>query len=650
MNLNKGNPYRSEDAKKDFYNFGKKITTAATTAASKAATKIKENITKRIEDEKQKDIKKYGQDALFTTKLFGSVGNNSNIIKNTKEPRDLTEDFKKYGLIVDEKDIEQELKEKIKEFQTYLTNIVNDTRISRSQAFEYIKEYMNEIKIDDEDKEKYLNILKVNKFDFNINEFSSPKSTNPELDNLLKEFRNIANKNSKGYAINKIEKNKFDNIINEITSIGKSNKISDEEINYAIEYVTNIKSNVQIKSENVIDTNKEIIQFKQLADICKLLIIILVTICIVIFLIVFIISLINVFNLLLKIILSIIILFYNSFISNNQTLSYTAKNIIKCSKNNYSDDIFNILNEQFTSLSVFNTSLYIIYILLAYIILYIIAVIYVRINSYTHILKGELRDIDPKYQLLTIVAIIFISCFIHLLIYKLFFKELSFNKFRQIHNYEIIIDNIINKNLSPVNKEYDENFFILLTDSTKRNEIDRIFLSKINDIEQPSNNIGKYLFMYDIYMYFDEYIYMNDVIKEDIKSYFKIGETPSNRTFISFLDSNERKLIKLYHEDLPFYNQIPAEKLGTFQKINEQVNKEISGINKLILKYSGTFYPFLFACIYIIGIFIFNAICMYILMEYVLETEEDELFYPMIYMIAHKYKGIVLYIYNIFNK
>jgi hypothetical protein len=295
---------------------------------------------------------------------------------------------------------------------------------------------------------------------------------------------------------------------------------------------------------------------------------------------------------------------YNKVIANNQIISYEAKDITKCTKSNYKDDIFNILNEQFTSLSVFNTSLYIIYILLAYIILYIIAVIYVRINSYTHILKGELRDIDPKYQLLTIIAIIFISCFIHLLIYKLFFKELSFNKFRQIHNYEIIIDNIINKNLSPINKEYDEDFFLLLTDSTKRNEIDSKFLSKINDIEQPLNNIGKYLFMYDIYMYFDEYIYMNDVVKEDIKSYLKISETSSDRTFISFLDSNERKLIKLYHEDLPFYNQIPSEKLGTFQKINEQVNKEISGINKLILKYSGTFYPFLFACIYIIGIFI----------------------------------------------
>ena len=67
MNLNKGNPYRSEDAKKDFYNFGKKITTAA----SKAATKIKENITKRIEDEKQKDliIAKFIQQSLYGSKL-----------------------------------------------------------------------------------------------------------------------------------------------------------------------------------------------------------------------------------------------------------------------------------------------------------------------------------------------------------------------------------------------------------------------------------------------------------------------------------------------------------------------------------------------------------------------------------------------------
>jgi hypothetical protein len=83
--------------------------------------------------------------------------------------------------------------------------------------------------------------------------------------------------------------------------------------------------------------------------------------------------------------------------------------------------------------------------------------------------------------------------------------------------------------------------------------------------------------------------------------------------------------------------------------MNEKISQDIGAINKNIIKYTGTFYPFLFACIYIIGIFFFNVLCTYILMDYILSTERDELFMPFIYTIAKKYKSLVMYFYNIFK-
>jgi hypothetical protein len=480
----------------------------------------------------------------------------------------------------------------------------------------------------------------------------NPIVNDKEVSKILGNFKNIVKSNEKGYGLNLADLNKYDNVNNELNKIKQST--SDEklksEIDETIKYINTVKETTQINEEFIENTNKTVIQFKRIADMCRSLILILTVICIIIFMIVLIISFFNVINLFMKIGISIISLFYNSVITNNQTISYSAKQIIKCSKNNFTHDMFNILNEQSTSLSVFNTSIYIIYILLFYVIIYLLVLVFVNIYQYTHVLKGELKDIDPKLQLLTIIGLIFICSLIHLLIYKFFFRKLSFNKFKDINNYEKSIDNLIEYNLSPINKDYDNNFFDLLTDSTKRNEIDNIFSKKVDEVDQQPNDLSKYLIMYDIYMYFDEYVYMNDVVKEDLRNYFKLGEEDaSNKTFISFLDANQRKLIKLYHEELPFYKQIPPNKLEAFQKINEKVSQTIGNINKSIIKYTGTFFPFLFACIYIIGIFIFNAICAYILMDYILTTTDDNILPSFIYTIAIKYKMLMDYIYNIFK-
>jgi ketosteroid isomerase-like protein len=541
----------------------------------------------------------------------------------------------------------------------FMNDILKDDKIDRRKGIEMIKAKMNESGFDAETQQKYIGMMKDFKDDFNIKSFedklSGTRPKDKELQDLLINFENIVNKTSKGRPINALDKELYDNILTRIDDIEQDiandpTRPQNDDINAIKDYVQSIQSKIDIKDEDVMNTTKQIIDFKQIAHYFSILIKFLATICIVIFLIVLLISFFNIVNLSIKILTNIVSIFYNNVITNNQTISYEAKNITKCSKGNYKNDIFNILNEQFTSLSVFNTIVYIIYILLGYVIIFILLIIFVNIYRYTHVLNGELKDIDPKYQLMTVLIIIFVTSFIHLLIYKFFFRKLTMNKYKEIDNYETNVDAIIRKNLQPVNKANDEDFFDLLTDASRRTEIDNILANKVNDIDDPTSDLAKYLFMYDIYMYFDEYSNMNDIVRDELKNYFKIGDKESTRTFISFLDANERKLIKLYHEELPFYKQIPKEKLERFQKMNEKVSQDIAIINKNIIKYTGTFYPFLFACIYIILIFLFNVLCTYILMDFVLSTEKDELFMPIIYTIADKYKNLILYIYNIFKK
>lgn len=488
----------------------------------------------------------------------------------------------------------------------------------------------------------------------NNNIGDKPKITNPKIAELVNKIEKIIEANKKGYAINLEEKELFDNYGTELEKLASDKDIPTQtEAAEALQYIDNLKETtktLELKEENIVHTKKTIIQFKQIANICKIPITILTVICIILLLITLLISLINVINLSIKLLTSIVSLFYNTIITNNQTISYSAKEIIKCTKNDFKYDIFNILNEQSTSFTVFNTVIYIIYILLFYILLYILAIIFANIYQYTHVLNGDIKDIDPKFQLLTIIGIIFVSSFIHLLIYKLIFRKLSFNKFKDINNYEVNLDNLISNNLSPINTEYDNEFFDLMTDSTKRTEIDNMFAKMVEDIDQPSTNLSKYLLMYDLYMYFDEYVYMNDVVKDDLRKYFKlVPENNIDKTFISFLDANQRKLIKLYHEELPFYKQIPTNKLEAFQKTNEKVSQTIGTINKSIIKYIGTFYPFLICCIYIIGIFLFNVICTYIVMDFILTTQSDNIFPSFIYTIAFKYKELINHIYNIFK-
>ena len=470
-------------------------------------------------------------------------------------------------------------------------------------------------------------------------------------------FDEIVKKLRDKKLITSLEMERFNNIENKIENIETTKTDKKQEL---LEYIKDTKKqleeqNINIEDANIIDTTKILLDFKKVADIIKKILIGLTVICIIIYIVVLLISIYNLINLLIKVIVSIIYLFYNTAITNNDTLSYTTKRIIKCTKDNYSDDIFNVLNEQLTALSIFNTNLYIIYILLGYVILYLLYFIYTSVFSKYYLLIGTIKDIDPNFTLLTTIAIIFVCSFVHLLIYKFLFKSICLNKYKEINLYEENIDNQIKNILSTFDQdeEYNTTFYNLLTDTTKRSEIDTIFQNKVLELQDDTkNNLTQFLLIYDIYIYFEEFIYLSDVKKIYIKKYFdelNKGNIPSN-SFISFLDINERKLIKPYHEDLPFYKQIPTDKIENYKKINDTIGDLLANINKSIIKYSGTFYPFLFTCIYIIIICIYNFVCVYLILSFIAGSKNEELFPAFIYKMADKFMDVSRIIYNLFNK
>ena len=474
-----------------------------------------------------------------------------------------------------------------------------------------------------------------------------------------RKFNSIVDKLLKNETITSKEMLYYNSIEDKVQSINTKHTDDKEKL---LLYIKDTKEklkkqNIGFKEENIIDTTKTILNFIKVADIFKLILVGLTVISIIIYIMVLLISIYNLINLLIKIISNIIYLFYNTGVTHNDTLSYMGKNIIKCTKDNYTGDIFNVLNEQLTALSVFNTNIYIIYILLGYVILYLLYFIYSSIFTKFYILNGTIKDIDPNFTLLTLIAIIFGSTFIHLLIYKFLFKTVCFNGYKDANTSETNLDDTIKNYLSRFKNTNDatenEIFYKLLTDTTKRDEIDIKFQNMVVELQEEESitNLGKFLLIYDLYIYFQDYLYITDDKNKIIQDYFNKmmqNEDPSI-TFISLLDLNERRLIKPSHEELPFYNQIPTDKIEYFKKINTDVGEIINKVNKSIIKYEGSFYPFLFTCIYIFIICIYNFITTYIILKYISDNKDEKIFPQFIYNIADKFIEISIRIYKLFN-
>ena len=417
-----------------------------------------------------------------------------------------------------------------------------------------------------------------------------------------------------------------------------------------------------VANRNKIDTYySRIIEFAPISDVFRLVILILMYIAVFFYIFVLIISLYNVINLIIKIVFDIINYFYNKDAANSNTLIYNVREILNCNKNNYQGDILNVLTEQSMALSVFNITIYIIYILLFYIIIYALFRLYVLMQRKAKF-EGNINDIDPKFTILVILGLIFIFSFIHFIYYKLIFKKIAFNSYKTTNGNDKIFEETLNNILiTPKISDIDiDTYFNNLTDTSKRqllNEQIEAEISKLNEINNNDNLLIQYLLVYDIYVYFEENTDMSR--KNDIIDYLKYKmkksynfDTDNDRDkilFISFLSANERKMIKPYHEQLPFYENIDDTKVKLFTPINEKISENLGKINKYIISYPGFFYGFLFACIYIITIFIYNYICVYVIMK--LASNAGESVFPRIILsIINSYLKINDYIIKIFYK
>ena len=477
--------------------------------------------------------------------------------------------------------------------------VMNDDYPDLKTLVDNINRISKKILNGDKVSEKDLTDLKEFKLKLKEIENSKPKGQDPEFD------KKIATASK---SFDKMEKNEFSP--EKITKLFTDNKITKDNELYFDNYVTVFKYALRGLS---------------LIGIALLLGIVVL-------------SLLCLFLLIYYLILNVISLFINTNSTKNTSLDFIYKNIVKCTKENYSYDIFNVLYEQSCSLALFQLGIYSVYILLIYFLLYVFLVIYSSIMSYKFI--GSLNQIDENFRVLTMIAIYVIYGFGHFMIYKLLFKKCAFIPYTDIQTEEKELDELISKYIiistSSTDSKVliDDDFFEALYDSSRTDEINTLFYNGIISDNKDNCFIQK-IIIYNLYKYLREYIVFDNDIKDLFKEYCTsyANEKPLYKntnnnevpvTFISLLNNHEVKLIKKYHEDLPFYNNIPDDKLENFNKLNLNISEKIKHINVKIVNYKGTTSPFLFTILYILIILFYNIVFFYIIMVIVISDKNNE--------------------------
>jgi hypothetical protein len=486
-------------------------------------------------------------------------------------------------------------------------NAINDDYPDLKTLVDNINRISKKISNGEKVSEKDLTDLKEFKLKLKEIENSKPKGQDPEFDKKIA----VA---SKSYE--KMQKNEFSQ--EKIEKLFADNKIT--------------KDN-ELYFDNYVSVFKYALRGLSLIGVALLLGIVVL-------------SLISLFLLIYYLILNLISMFINTNSTKNTSLDFIYKNIIKCTKENYSYDIFNVLYEQSYSLGLFQLGIYAVYILLIYFLLYVFLVIYSSVMSYKFI--GSLNEIDTNFRVLTMIAIYVIYGFGHFMIYKLLFKKCAFIPYNDIQTQEKELDELISKYIIISNSNTDTNpntnsdsniliddeFFEALYDSSRVDEINTLFYNGIISDNKDNCFIQKIL-IYNLYKYLREYIVFDNDIKELFKEYCTsypdqkpLYKNSNNNevpvTFISLLNNHEVKLIKKYHEDLPFYNNIPDDKLETFNKLNLIISEKIKHINVKIVNYKGTTSPFLFTILYILIILFYNIVFFYIIILIVVSDTKNE--------------------------
>lgn len=391
-----------------------------------------------------------------------------------------------------------------------------------------------------------------------------------------------------------------------------------------------VKKNENNDSKQPVKKDKETVYFNDYIPVFKLSLQYLTYLSIVMVLFILLLSIVAFLKLIYDIIANIIYLFINTTTANKAfSLDFLSMSIIKCTKDNFDQDRFFILTGGKQNITLFNIGVYIIYLLLIYVFLYFVLLLLAKMND--KIFEGNINEIDNSGLFLILIGIILLYSGIYLMIYKFIFKIFVYNSYYSINNEHTNIDRIISNYIlikdNSGNILIDENFFIILFDPSRIDEINEIFKQEI--ITKNKNNcLEQKIVIYNIYNYLREYIIFDDKMKEDFKNYCTseaedkpVNENGMKITFISLLNNNEIKMIKKYNEDLPYFNDIPDANLEYFNEHNKRINYIMKDINSNILIKNSTSIPFFFTIIYIISILLLSILVVYIITVTVLSAD-----------------------------
>jgi len=446
----------------------------------------------------------------------------------------------------------------------------------------------------------------------------------------------------------------------EYKNVIKKIKLLHKEL-FPAEKISELKEN---KDEMVRDPSK--VYFSDYVSIFKLSLSMLVYVSIIMVLFILLLSIVALFKLIYDIIVNVISLFVND---NNSTrslsLDYLSKTITRCTKSDYSDDRFYILTEQKQNLTIFNIGVYIVYLLLLYIFIYFFLIIYSNVMDKTFM--GSINDIDKTILFLFLLVVIISYSVIHLVIYKFIFKKYVYIPYKELESKERAIDekiasyiliysNSTGSNQNNDNILVDDEFFNILYDASRIDEMNEIFMNGVMS-EDKDKCLEQKLMIYNIYNYLREYMVFDVDTKEKFKEYCtsdvdnkpKFTNSDIKMTFVSMMNNDEIKMIRKYNEDLPYYGQIPDNKIEYFNKLNASINEKVKQINLLILSNTNTMIPFFLTILYIIFIVMLNIIIFYIIAVIVVskdpqETGFNEYIFKMLYYIkTHIYDRIIIY-------
>lgn len=493
----------------------------------------------------------------------------------------------------------------------------------------------------------------------------------PEQFQVKQEFKQLSNFTEKIKEIKrKLEKKEklqeteitfienFDDYIKEIESNPQFSSNDDfiKQVEYVKKFIKNItigdksiteKVKQEIKDKRIVkdeikDRDKDSIYLDDYIQLFKLAIKFFAYGGIVFILIILFISFIGIVILLYDLIINIITIFVNLTNSTkNNSIDYMTKSIIKCSKDNYSNDRFLILTEQKQNLTIFNLGAYTIYLLIIYFIVFFILMFYANRMKYKFV--GKIYDIDPNFIYLFMIGILLIYSAIHLFLFKIIFKPFVFIPYKTIEKEETGIDELISKMILIKNDDNknlrNDEFFKLLYDASKIEELSDMFLAEIKS-KDIARCLKQKIIIYNLYEYLRQYIDFDEEFQKNFKIYcirdannkpkYKNGNTI---TFISMLNNNEVKIITNFHEELPFFKKIDDEYLEFYNQLNKDISENLRDINKKIITHNKTTLPFFLTILYISLIFLLNFVVVYIIIQMIKEDKTDAYHKYIVYAI-----------------